>query len=220
MGCNKHFTLDGLRKPAKSNGTILASDSWRLIILMEIKEHIRKRLASLIPRKLKNGYAREAAVLMPIFKKDDTYHLLLTRRTEEVQTHKGQIAFPGGMREQEESLLDTALRETFEEVGIENSRIEPLGRFHDYVSITRYRVTPFVGFVQDPFDTKRQVQEVAEILHVPFEVFLDPGRLRVERNMHPGREADVYFYSYGAHEIWGLTARIIKDFFDTLNLRR
>jgi 8-oxo-dGTP pyrophosphatase MutT (NUDIX family) len=187
---------------------------------METKEHIRNCLASLTPRRLKNGYIREAAVLMPIFEKDHAYHLLLTRRTEEVQTHKGQVAFPGGMREKEESLLDTALRETFEEVGIDNGRIEPLGRFHDYISITRYRVTPFVGFIQGPFNTKRQVQEVAEILHVPFDIFLDPGRLRIERNMHPGREADVYFYSYGHNKIWGLTARIIKDFFDTLDLKQ
>ncbi len=185
---------------------------------MKIKEHIRNRLASLTPRKVKNGYVREAAVLMPIFKTDSEYHMLLTRRTEDVQTHKGQISFPGGMREQKETLLETALRETFEEIGIESGSIEPLGRFHDYVSITRYRVTPFVGFIRSPFETNRQVTEVAEILRVPFSVFLDPARRRVEWNKHPGRDPDVYFYSHENHEIWGLTARIIKDFFETLNL--
>jgi 8-oxo-dGTP pyrophosphatase MutT (NUDIX family) len=187
-------------------------------MVMKIKQQIKDRLASLAPRKIGNGYEREAAVLMPIFNVDHEHYMLLTRRTEEVQTHKGQISFPGGMREEKETLLDTALRETFEEVGIEQTRIEPLGRFHDYISITNYRVTPFVGFVQTPFSTRRQVTEVAEILHVPFQVFQDPERLRVERNMHPGREADVYFYSHGADEIWGLTARIIKDFFDTMDL--
>ena len=186
---------------------------------METIEHIRNSLASLNPRKLSNGYVREAAVLMPIFRVNGDYNLLLTRRTETVQTHKGQISFPGGMREEKETLLDTALRETFEEVGIETSRIDPLGRFHDYISITEYRVTPFVGLIQTPFKTNRQVHEVAEILHVPFRVFLDPDNLRIERNMHPGREADVYFYSHGPHKIWGLTARIIKDFFDTLKLK-
>lgn len=186
---------------------------------MEIKEQIHNSLMSLTPRKLKNGYIREAAVLMPIFKAGDEYHLLLTRRTEDVQTHKGQISFPGGMREEKEALWDTALRETFEEVGIENDRIEPLGRFHDYISITKFRVVPFVGFIRTPFKTKRQIHEVAEILHVPFQVFLDPNKLRVERNMHPGREKNVYFYSHGTDQIWGLTARIIKDFFATLNLQ-
>jgi len=156
---------------------------------------------------------------MPVIKEDSEYHMLLTRRTDGVETHKGQISFPGGMREENETLLETALRETFEEVGIGNGHIEPLGRFHDYVSITEYRVTPFVGFVQTPFKTKRQVKEVAEILHVPFSVFLDPGKRRVEWNKHPGRDPDVYFYSHENQEIWGLTARIIKDFFETLNLK-
>ncbi|MBN2243457.1 MAG: CoA pyrophosphatase [Acidobacteria bacterium] len=186
---------------------------------MEIKEHIRNCLATLTPRKVQDGYKREAAVLMPIFKAGAEYRMLLTRRTEEVETHKGQISFPGGMREEKETLLETALRETFEEIGIGDGRIEPLGRFHDYVSITKYRVTPFVGFVRTPFETKRQVAEVAEILHVPFSVFLDPTKLRVEWNRHPGREPDVYFYSFGNHEIWGLTARIIKDFFEFLDLK-
>ena len=186
---------------------------------MEIKEHIRNCLETLTPRKVDGGYVREAAVLMPIFKADSEYHMLLTRRTEDVETHKGQISFPGGMREGNETLLETALRETFEEVGIGDGLIEPVGRFHDYVSITEYRVTPFVGFIQTPFKTKREVKEVAEILHVPFSVFLDPTKRRIEWNRHPGREPDVYFYSHDNHEIWGLTARIIKDFFETLDLK-
>src|SRR5512136_1279858 len=101
-----------------------------------MKDRIRDCLAALTPRKLTNGFTREAAVLMPVFERGGEYHFLLTRRTEEVQTHKGQISFPGGMREGEEDLRITALRETFEEVGIEGSRVEILGRFHDYISIT------------------------------------------------------------------------------------
>ncbi len=143
--------------------------------------------------------------------------MLLTLRTLDVETHKGQISFPGGMREGEEDLLRTALRETFEEVGIEESRIEPLGRFHDYISITGYRVTPFAGFIETPFQTVPQVREVAEILQAPFRTFLDPSLLRIEKKAYLGRE-DVYYYSFGAHQIWGLTARILKDFFDALKL--
>jgi 8-oxo-dGTP pyrophosphatase MutT (NUDIX family) len=186
---------------------------------MEIKDRIRSLLSTMSPRNLTTGFTREAAVLMPIFEWEQEYHFLLTRRTEEVQTHKGQISFPGGMREGEEELFKTALRETFEEVGIEESKIELLGRFHDYVSITGYRVAPFAGFIRGPFTTVPQVREVAEILQVPFRVFMDPSRLRVERNMGPPREREVYFYSYGSHEIWGLTARIIKDFLEALNLK-
>jgi len=185
---------------------------------MEFIKHIRRYLESLTPREVTNGYIREAAVLMPIFRVNGEYRMLLTRRTDDVETHKGQISFPGGMREGTEALLQTALRETFEEVGIEEEKILPLGRFHDYISITRFRVTPFIGMIRTPFETKRQENEVAEILHVPFSIFLNPENLRVETDKHPGRERNVYFYSYGHDEIWGLTARIIKDFFDQLNL--
>ena len=154
---------------------------------------------------------------MPVFEWDSEDHFLLTRRTEEVQTHKGQISFPGGMREGNEGLVKTALRETFEEVGIEENRIEILGRYHDYMSITNFRVTPFVGFIHGPFTTKPQIREVAEILQVPIRIFTDPSRLRIEnsRDMYPERE--VYFYAYGTHEIWGLTALIIKNFLEELN---
>ena len=183
-----------------------------------MKDRIRNCLASLNHRKLISGFAREAAVLMPIFEWEKEHHFLLTRRTEEVQTHKGQISFPGGMREGEEDLIATALRETFEEVGIEQNRIEPLGRFHDYISITNYRVTPFAGYIDGPFTTIPQVHEVAEILQVPFRIFLEPDRLRTEQRMVQGKEETVYFYTYGTHQIWGLTARIIKDFMETLKL--
>jgi 8-oxo-dGTP pyrophosphatase MutT (NUDIX family) len=185
---------------------------------MEISELIRKRLSSLAPRELSDGYLREAAVLIPVFKERGEYRMLLTRRTDEVETHKGQISFPGGMREDGEPLLETALRETFEEVGVERDHIDPLGRFHDYMSITRFRVTPFVGLVNTPFTTERQVHEVAEILHVPFSIFTDPENPRTMKLSRPGREMDVYVYPYGEHQIWGLTARIIKDLFEVLNL--
>jgi 8-oxo-dGTP pyrophosphatase MutT (NUDIX family) len=182
---------------------------------METKERIRNCLATLKPRKLTDGFTREAAVLMPVLEWENELCLLLTRRTEEVQTHKGQISFPGGMHEGEESLVQTALRETFEEVGIAEDRIEVLGRFHDYLSITGYRVTPFAGFVHEPFSIKPQVTEVAEVLSVPFSIFRDPACLRIEKSII--RNENVCFYSYGAHQIWGLTARIIKDLMDALD---
>jgi 8-oxo-dGTP pyrophosphatase MutT (NUDIX family) len=182
-----------------------------------MKDRIRSFLSTLKPRTLTGGYTREAAVLMPVFEWDHEYHFLLTRRTEEVQTHKGQISFPGGMREDNEDIVKTALRETYEEVGIEENKIEILGRYHDYISITDFRVTPFAGFIRGPFTTRPQIREVAEILQVPVRIFMDPSRLRIENSndMYPERE--VYYYSYGTHEIWGLTALIIKNFIEELN---
>jgi 8-oxo-dGTP pyrophosphatase MutT (NUDIX family) len=187
-------------------------------IVDKMKERIRNCLTAMKPRQLTNGFAREAAVLMPVFEWEDEFHFLLTRRTEEVQTHKGQISFPGGMRENGEELVQTALRETYEEVGIDESRIEILGRFHDYVSIHNFRVVPFAGFIKSPFKTIPQAQEVAEVLHVPIRIFLDPSLLRIEKSERPF-ETEVYYYSFGTHQIWGLTAHIIKDFIEAIRLK-
>ncbi len=177
-----------------------------------ISKQILSKLAGIKPRRLQGDYANEAAVLMLAFERHDEPHFLLTLRTEEVETHKGQISFPGGMRAGDESLEQTALRETHEEIGIEPERIEILGRFHEYPSINEYRVTPFAGYIDGPFAPKPHAAEVAEILYVPFSVFLDPGRLRIEQMAYRGRMRDVYFYSFERHQIWGLTARIIRDF--------
>ncbi len=177
-----------------------------------LKHRIRGRLSSLQSGNEIEGFSREAAVLMPVFERGGEPHFLLTRRTEEVETHKGQISFPGGMREGNEPLLRTAIRETYEEIGIEESKIELLGRFRDYLSITGFLVTPFAGYLTEPIETIPQAREVAEILTVPFRVFLDPALLRVERNIRLGQPLDVYHFTYGPHVIWGLTARIIRDF--------
>ena len=187
---------------------------------MGLREEIRNTLRRLPPRRLTAGFARQAAVLMAIFERSGEPYFLLTRRTNEVRTHKGQISFPGGMRREGESLRQTALRETFEEVGIEECRVEILGRFHDYLSINGDLVAPFAGFIEDTFTVIPQTSEVAEVVPVPFSIFEDPGRLRTERRIRAGTMIDVYFFRYEPHEIWGLTAHIIKDFLEALQWRQ
>ncbi len=183
-----------------------------------LQDRVRSGLAALEARKIDAGYTREAAVLMPIFESEGEPFFLLTLRTNEVLTHKGQISFPGGMRHDGETLQATALRETYEEVGIQTNKIEILGQFHEYLSNTGYCVTPFAGYIQEPNCAVPQAREVAEILHVPVRIFMDPARLRVEQRLRLGKMMDVHFYSYGQHEIWGLTARIIKDFLEQVHL--
>ncbi len=179
---------------------------------MDLKDRLISRLAALQPRPIVSGYRREAAVLMPIFESGREPYFLLTLRTEEVETHKGQVSFPGGMRHGGEGLETTALRETFEEIGLDSGRVEMLGRFHDYISSTDYRVTPFVGYIRKPFDLVPQPKEVAEVLEVPFSAFRDPERMRVEKMTYRDRLIDIYYYFYNSYQIWGLTARIIHDF--------
>jgi 8-oxo-dGTP pyrophosphatase MutT (NUDIX family) len=199
-----------------------SGSGWKHNVMLDkdLRRQIQGLFARLEPRRLTSGYAREAAVLMPIFEREGRPFFLLTRRTEEVSTHKGQISFPGGMRHNAESLDCTALRETFEEIGIDQAKIEILGRFHDYTSITGHLVAPFVGFIRGDFSPKPQVSEVAEVLRVPFTIFEDPARLRTERMVRAGAMMNVYFYRYEPHEIWGLTAHIIKDFLEALQRHR
>ena len=188
--------------------------------LLNFPEYVRGRLSELSPKHLPAGFTRQAAVLMPFFEQNGELCLLLTRRTDEVETHKGQVSFPGGMREEGETLERTAVRETFEEIGIAADGIEILGRFHDYLTITDVRVTPFAAILRQPFTVTPQAHEVAEVLRVPCSLFLDPKRLLVEKDLIiDGKIAGDYSWFYGPHRIWGLTALIIHDFFETIQHR-
>lgn len=174
---------------------------------------IASRLASRVPQRLAGRHSGRAAVLIPIWERKEVLHFLLTRRTETVETHKGQISFPGGMRDsEEEPLVRTALRETREEIGLPDSRIRILGQFDDYLSSTDLIVTPFVGWVSPPLALCPNPEEVEEILEVPWSLFRDPGSCRTETLRREGRDILVYHYDFRGRDVWGLTARIIRDF--------
>jgi 8-oxo-dGTP pyrophosphatase MutT (NUDIX family) len=177
-----------------------------------LREQIRAALSRIEPRPAAGAFTREAAVLMPVFERSGQPHFLLIRRTEHVPTHKGQIAFPGGGRQPGEPPQAAALRETYEEIGIPEDAIEILGRWHEYVSSTGYRVIPFAGFLQPPIATRLEEREVAEVIEVPFAAFRDPSAHRVERAFRAGEWAEVHYVRFEGREIWGLTARIILDF--------
>ena len=175
--------------------------------------HIASRLASRVPHRLAGRHSGRAAVLMPIWEQGDALHFLLTQRTETVETHKGQISFPGGMRDsEEEPLVQTALRETREEIGLPDSQIRILGQFDETLSSTDLIVTPFVGWVSPPLELSPNPEEVEEILEVPWSLFRDPGSCRTETLRRAGQDILVYHYDFQGRDVWGLTARIIRDF--------
>ncbi len=170
-------------------------------------------LQSRLPRKLDIEHTGRAAVLMPIFERNHEYVFLLTQRTQQVETHKGQISFPGGVRESEdEPLVETALRETWEEIGLSTDRVQVIGEFDEYPSVTGLIVTPFAGWIEAPFELSPNPDEVEEVLYVPLSLFRDETRLRIERRMRQKEAVDIYFYEFEGREIWGLTARIIRYF--------
>ncbi|MCX5915393.1 MAG: CoA pyrophosphatase [Deltaproteobacteria bacterium] len=159
-----------------------------------------------------------AAVLIPLFKKNGEYHVLLTRRTDKVRHHKGQISFPGGRQDQGEDLLATALREAKEEMGIEEKDVHILGELDDMCTVASdFCISPFVGLIPYPYPFKISRHEIEEIIEVPLSVFLDETKFREELRSRDGEPVLVYFYQHDEHTIWGATARILKQLMDLIS---
>ncbi len=159
-----------------------------------------------------------AAVLVPLHAQEGQPHLVFTRRTDSVEHHKGQISFPGGEADREDrDLQATALREAQEELGIDPAHVRILGALDDvYTFVSGFVVTPFVGLIPHPYPFRASAAEIAEVLMVPLATFRDPAKMHVEERNRDGWRVQVYFYHHGAHEIWGATARIMKDFIDAI----
>jgi 8-oxo-dGTP pyrophosphatase MutT (NUDIX family) len=181
-------------------------------------QQIRDFLADYRPRRVSQDEATPAAVLLLLYEEADEPYIVLTRRTEDVEHHKGETSFPGGAFDaQDGDLLTTALRETEEEIGVRPEDIEVLGQLDDIVTITGFLVSPFVGVLRRssyPFSVN--AHEVAELVEVPLYHLMD------ERNLERGARhyGDLWVpflsYHYGDYRIWGATARIFKGFFDHL----
>ena len=160
-----------------------------------------------------------AAVLIPLYEREGQYHVLFTLRTEHVEHHKGQISFPGGAADPEDPDLEfTALRETFEEIGVRPDDVEVLGRLDDIVTITNFLVTPYVGVLRGPvpYPFRHNEHEVAELLEVPLSHLMEEANVVQETREIGGRPTPTYSYRFGEHVIWGATARILRGFLDLL----
>ncbi len=157
---------------------------------------------------------RAAAVLVPLVARDGGFSVLLTQRTETMPSHAGQIAFPGGRHQVEDSdLITTALRETEEEVGIHRDFVEVVAPIDVYVTRTGYAVTPVVGFVKPGFSTTADPREVADIFEVPLAFFLDPANHHIHSRTYQGRERHYYAMPYGERYVWGATAGMIRNLY-------
>ena len=157
-----------------------------------------------------------AAVLIPIYKKKRKYHVLLTKRTEELEYHKGQICFPGGSHHEEDgSLKDTALREAYEEVGIRPEDVEILGELDSMGTLTsNFLITPFVGMIPYPYKFNVSTHEIDELLEVPLSALADDSNYWEETRSAEGVTGKASFFRYNDKVIWGATARILKQLVD------
>ena len=181
---------------------------------MDLKDRIKTALATHERIPMAPGPV-PAAVLLPLYLKEGEYHILFTKRTEHLHHHRGEISFPGGVRHPEDRcMLETALREAHEEVGIDPSDVEILGTLDDFFSIHNYLVTPYVGFLPAEYRFRTNPEEIERIIEPPLSHLLRPEIFRVEDWNWKGRAHPVCFYSYRDDEIWGLTAAILKQFLD------
>lgn len=154
---------------------------------------------------------KDASVLVPLIARPEGLSVLLTRRTADMPTHAGQIAFPGGRRQAEDpDAVATALREAQEEVGLAPERVEVLGLVEAYETVTEYRVTPVVGLVRDPGPLAPDPREVAAIFEAPFAFLMDPANLQRHEREWQGMQRAYYAIPYQEHYIWGATAGMLR----------
>ncbi|MBL8055927.1 MAG: CoA pyrophosphatase [Anaerolineales bacterium] len=178
---------------------------------------LRAQLAGRVPITRAEWEARPAAVLVPLYRANGEWHLLLTQRTHTVETHKGQVAFPGGRAEAEdESPEVTALRETEEEIGLPRDQVAVIGRLDELLTVTQYRVTPVVGLIPWPWDFTLSTAELSAVFGVPLRWLADPANLEIQHRqpLVPGPAVPVYYHYFGEYTIWGATARIIRNFLE------
>ncbi len=158
-----------------------------------------------------------AAVLVGLIARDKEWDLLLTRRTEHLPDHPGQISFPGGrLQSHTESPLAAALRETHEEVGIAPEFIDVIGYLPPHAVVTGFAVSPVVAVLRPGFTLKADPREVAEIFRVPLTHVLDPASLVRSERIVRGVTVPVYACQFGPHNIWGATAQILKSLREAL----
>jgi 8-oxo-dGTP pyrophosphatase MutT (NUDIX family) len=158
----------------------------------------------------REGEPRSAAVLVPIINRPDGLAVLFTERSASLPDHAGQISFPGGGVEAGDLDVEVAaLRETEEEIGLPRDRVTILGRLADYETVTGYRVTPVVGWVEPPFQVVPDPVEVADVFEVPLAFLLDPLNQKRHFRMLGQLRRDYFAIPFGDRYIWGATAAML-----------
>ncbi len=185
-----------------------------------MKQRLRQALSLRQKRHIADASRVPSAVLLPIYYKQGQYYILFTKRTGKVKEHKSEISFPGGAHQDGDStLVDTALRECTEEIGLMADRVEVLGELDDTITTTSsYIISPFVAIIPWPYPFKVDRWETEEIIEIPVSALLDKDCLHQETEIVDGKAVTSYFYHYQGRVIWGATARILNQFLDIFTL--
>ena len=179
---------------------------------------LRRSLAEAPGQPISDSSLSPAGVMLLVYPIDGRYHVLLNRRTDTVEDHKGEIALPGGrVEERDGSVEEAALRETHEEMGILPKDVDVLGELDGVATISNYAVTPFVGTIPYPYTFDPSPSEVAEVIEVPVGVLSDPRSHRSQAWLVDGRREDGVAYAHDGNVIWGATAMILGSFLERVN---
>jgi 8-oxo-dGTP pyrophosphatase MutT (NUDIX family) len=179
-----------------------------------LPERLRGRLQTRPPATLGSGSAIACAVLVPLVVLEEDYGVVYTLRSEHLPNHKGQVAFPGGKHAsgRDRDLLQTALREAHEEVGILPADVDVLGRLDDVHTLAAdFVITPYVGLLPLDYSYRANPREVADIFTVRVTDLADPGYHRTEMREWQGARYPIDLITAGPHKIWGATHRITMD---------
>lgn len=185
----------------------------------ELLERVESALADYTPRKIENPTASAAAVLVLIHQRNGDANVIFTQRTNHVEHHKGQMCFPGGACDDEDDGCEqTALRETYEEIGVNHDHVRIVGHLDDMITISNFRVTPVVGFLvhETAYPYSINDTEVAQVVEVPLAFLMEEANMELEVREHQGREVLVPAFTYKGHRIWGATARMLHQLIELL----
>jgi 8-oxo-dGTP pyrophosphatase MutT (NUDIX family) len=172
---------------------------------------LRQRLSSPPPIRLSGGDARHAAVLVPLYVDAGQLWTLLTKRTESLPHHRGQVAFPGGGRETGESEWVAALRESEEEIGLEPPRVLRLGELDEVATPSGFRIVPCVGAIPFPFELKPNPAEIDEVFAAPLAELANPKLIEDREVRINDQKRLLRIYHVGRFLVWGVTARILQN---------
>jgi 8-oxo-dGTP pyrophosphatase MutT (NUDIX family) len=178
---------------------------------------IKRVLDHRVRQTLANPNLMPAAVMLLLYPKDGEYCVLLNKRSQQVEHHKGEMSFPGGARDpQDRNSLDTALRETEEEMGICRSDVTVLGRLDDVATRSDFGVRVYVGAIPYPYPFNPSPLEVAEVVEIPISVLRNGANLRYDTRWVNGQAVNACSYAYNEHLVYGATAKILQQFLELL----